>query len=520
MIPKLYLTLLFFFIVFNGTAQKQALESITENDLKAHLEFIASDYMQGRLYGTETPGLEITANYLKSQCKKLGLINVVDDYFQNVELYDVEPDTLSSSLKLYDENNNLIYETSKILELVDKKENEILRGEIVFAGYGWQNEKTGYDDLAGIDLRDKFVLIMVGTNEIDYDTCLTGYNFELENAKTSRIFSLGAKGIIRMFNPKIYAVAKSSLLQGTSLLEKNNRQLFPGKMLHVPKYIGDEILRTQNNSIDNLLSDINTTGNANSFLMNNVIAEFSLNKKITPEFSNNVIGVIEGVDPILKKECIVYTAHYDHLGVTNEGEVYNGADDNGSGAVALLEIAEAYSKLKKNPRRSIVFVWTTDEEKGLIGSNFYSQHPAFPLENTLVDINLDMIGRSAETEVDPNNVSEDQLAGPNGLFVVTGQQSSELMKMSLDLSKERGLVLNDKLSQGLINRSDYYHFYKHGIPAFGLTTGEHEDYHQTTDDLDKIDYTKMNRVTQYAFLLGEKVANQRKRIVVDKPSNK
>jgi Zn-dependent M28 family amino/carboxypeptidase len=227
---------------------------------------------------------------------------------------------------------------------------------------------------------------------------------------------------------------------------------------------------------------------------------------------------VEGSDPVLKNECVVYTAHYDHLGMQSEGEIFNGADDNGTGTVALLEIAEAFQSLKKKPRRSIVFVWVTAEEKGLIGSDYYSQNPVIPLGNTLANINLDMVGRSAEKEPEKGGELEKSLAGPNGLYIVSGKQSSELIELSDEVCSELGLVPSDELSDAFLNRSDYFHFYKNGIPVLGLSTGLHEDYHKVSDELDKIDYTKMKRVAQYAFLVGEKVANKKKRIVVDKPA--
>ena len=127
---------------------------------------------------------------------------------------------------------------------------------------------------------------------------------------------------------------------------------------------------------------------------------------------------------------MLFTAHYDHLGINGEGEVFNGADDNGTGTVALLEIAEAFSKMKKKPKRSIVFAWVTAEEKGLIGSDYYSQNPVFPLEKTLADINLDMVGRSAENEPAKDAAMEKRLAGPNGIYIVSGNQSSELNEIN------------------------------------------------------------------------------------------
>ena len=217
---------------------------------------------------------------------------------------------------------------------------------------------------------------------------------------------------------------------------------------------------------------------------------------------------------------MLFTAHYDHLGINGEGEVFNGADDNGTGTVALLEIAEAFSKMKKKPKRSIVFAWVTAEEKGLIGSDYYSQNPVFPLEKTLADINLDMVGRSAENEPAKDAAMEKRLAGPNGIYIVSGNQSSELNEINNKICKSLNLIPSDAFSKAFLNRSDYYHFYKNGIPILGITTGLYEDYHKITDELEKIDYNKMMRVSKYCFLVANEVANKKKRIVVDNPVTK
>jgi Zn-dependent M28 family amino/carboxypeptidase len=208
----------------------------------------------------------------------------------------------------------------------------------------------------------------------------------------------------------------------------------------------------------------------------------------------------------------VFTAHYDHVGVTRNGEINNGADDNGSGTVALLEIAEAFTKLKKKPRRSIIFAWVTAEEKGLIGSEYYTLNPVFPLDKTVANINLDMVGRSAETELAEFENPEKSLAGPNGVYIITGGKSAELTEISNKISRDLKLIPNDALSGEFIHGSDHFHFHKNGIPVLGITTGLHEDYHTPADDFDKIDYLKMKRVAGFSFLVAYEIANRKKRL--------
>lgn len=207
---------------------------------------------------------------------------------------------------------------------------------------------------------------------------------------------------------------------------------------------------------------------------------------------------------------MVLTAHYDHVGVTRNGEINNGADDNGSGTVALLEIAEAFKKLKKKPRRSIVFAWVTAEEKGLIGSEYYTLNPVFPLEKTVANINLDMVGRSAENEPEEMTNFGKSLAGPDGFYIINGGKSSELTEISYKISRKLNLVPNEALSEEFIHGSDHFNFHKNGVPVLGVTTGLHDDYHTTADDFDKIDYLKMKRLAGFSFLVAYEIANSKK----------
>jgi Zn-dependent M28 family amino/carboxypeptidase len=254
--------------------------------------------------------------------------------------------------------------------------------------------------------------------------------------------------------------------------------------------------------------------------LENISAEIVVTKNAETVSGKNIIAIIEGSDPILKNECIVLTAHYDHVGITRNGEINNGADDNGSGTVSLLEVAEAFSQMKKKPRRSIVFAWVTAEEKGLIGSEYYCKNPVFPLEKTLLNINLDMVGRSAEKELANVENSEKSLAGPNGIYIITGDQSPEITDISNKVCNDLNLVPSDALSEEFMNGSDHFNFHKNGVPVIGVTTGLHEDYHTPDDDFDKIDYLKMKRIAGYTFLVAYEIANKKKRIVADNPTEK
>jgi len=518
---KINFTLLFLAITVTVFAQKKELETITENDLKAHLEFIASDYMQGRDFNTEIPGLEITADYLRAQCIKMGLKPGAENYFQTVEMISTIPDEEKTFFQLTKEDGSVVYETRDIFSLGGSAKSDTLQGDIVFAGYGWYNEKTKYNDTEGLDIKDKIVVVMTRNMELAKED--KGSDSSVEMRKMQKAMMGGAKALVMIPDPmnpdknwlesvKKYATGGMLQLKGVKA-----PSFVPIKLVFGTEELANEILTESGKTLSQLQKEINKSGSPKSFDIKNYNAKIQLAKTSSPANGKNVIGIVEGSDPVLKDECIVFTAHYDHVGMTANGEVNNGADDNGTGTVALLEIAEAFQSMKKKPKRSIVFAWVTAEEKGLIGSDYYSQNPVMPLENTLANINLDMVGRSAEKEPEKVEANEKSLAGPNGLYIVSGNQSSELMEISDEICKELGLIPSDELTKAFLTRSDYYHFYKNGVPILGLSTGLHEDYHKPTDELDKIDYTKMKRVAKYCFLVANKVANQKKRIEVDNP---
>ncbi len=518
-------TLLSLFVALSLFAQPKEIQTITENDLRAHLEFIASDYMQGREFTTPVPGLDITAEYLKTQCELMGIKPGVDGYFQNVEMEVLKPDLENTWCKVMNEAGDVQSTFPDIYSFIGPSNGDTIESDVVFAGYGWYDEKTKYNDTEGIDVKGKIVLAMTRNIELCADSASDALSVNVEMRKMNKMLMGGARALVLVpdpLNPNTdeFDGVKKYALGGTfSLKGANGRQSLPMSLVLGTTELADGLLAASGKTLAQLQKEINDSGSPKSIVVQNTRAKIQLPKDKSDITGRNVVAIVEGRDPVLKNECIVLSAHYDHLGMNAEGEVFNGADDNGTGTVALLEIAQAFQAMKKKPRRSVVFVWVTAEEKGLFGSNFYSQFPIIPLEKTVANVNLDMVGRSAETEPVLTDDKEKKLAGPDGLYVITGNQSSELAKISNDVSEKMGLVLDDSLSKEFLTRSDYYHFYKNGVPVLGLSTGLHEDYHKTTDELDKIDYAKMKRVTQYAFSVAHEVANQKDRLVVDNPSN-
>ncbi len=232
--------------------------------------------------------------------------------------------------------------------------------------------------------------------------------------------------------------------------------------------------------------------------------------------SENVLAYIKGSEK--PEEIIVISAHLDHEGVKN-GEIYNGADDDGSGTVAILEIAEAFKQAAdagKGPKRSILFLHVTGEEKGLLGSKYYSENPIFPLENTVTNLNMDMIGR----------VDDHHKGNPNYIYLIGADKlSTELHNVSEAMNKKyTNINLDYKYNDDndpnrFYYRSDHYNFAKHNIPVIFYFNGTHDDYHRPTDTPDKINYEMLEKRTRLVFHTAWEVANRENRLVVDKAAN-
>lgn len=230
--------------------------------------------------------------------------------------------------------------------------------------------------------------------------------------------------------------------------------------------------------------------------------------------SENVLGYIEGSEK--PEEVLVITSHYDHVGIDDEGNIYNGADDGGSGPMGILEIAEAFAEAKKDgytPKRSVLFILLTAEEKGLIGSRYYTENPIFPLANTVANLNMDMIGRIDEEHGGNDNyiylIGSDKLS--TDLHELSEEVNSRYMNMELDYT------YNDENDPNrFYYRSDHYNFAKNNIPVIFYFNGVHPDYHKPTDTPEKIEYEALEKRAKLVFYTAWEILNRDERLVVDK----
>ena len=520
-----YLTALAYLLVsLTAQAQKEGLEAINITDLKAYMTFFASDEMKGRNTGTHEN--EIAALYLRTNIMRLGLkpIPGTGDYFQSVPLQSAEIKDHETYIKINDTNGDEILSTDSIIYLMAPSVTSDVTSRPVFAGYGLTDSTTGYDDYKGIEIADKIVLLMTGSPQIDgMDEVNAVFNMDVEEQKIRLAFTKGARAILLVYDPRSkYPDAYASGLAdlgasrvGSKMISlRINEGSAPVQIAFVTRYTADIMLKKSGYDLMTLQEKIVAEKKPASVELSDITVTFRTYIEKSEIAVNNVIGIVEGSDPVLKNECIIYTAHFDHVGVNQEGEVFNGADDNASGSMALLEVAEAFLNLKKNPLRTIVFAWVNGEEKGLLGSEYYVSDPVVPLEKTLININLDMVGRSKMPSDTGKFMGFDVNVSEKGeILLYTDQKGNDILDLINSKSKQAGIKTVNMGKEPLIGSSDYASFMSHGVPAIFFNSGDYPDLHSTRDDVEKIDFDKMERVSKMVFLVGYDIANQKKRFV-------
>jgi hypothetical protein len=525
----------------SACAQKSGFKSITVEELETHLTYLASDEMEGRATGEA--GLDLAAKYLAEQAARIGLepIDENRDFFQEYTLVKKVQDQSTSSIGIT-YNNGTISEVKKPLFCLNAKSDTIdLSGELVFAGYGIYSAKDNYNSFENIDLKGKIVLVM-SRGPMDHDNGtsllenrdwndLSTWKYKLNGLATRM-----PKAILMVMDPRSgyqsidqYASGMIRYLTSSSTVKElggQRRSMMPGiaaKILFIHREAADEILKSTGKTLVELQDGIDSSLKPNSFVIPdtrvNIYTRFNKVEKPIP----NVAGLIQGSDPELRKEAVVFTAHFDHLGINRRGEIYNGADDNASGTAALIEIGEAFVKQKKNLKRSVLILWISGEEIGLYGSKFYADHPLIPLDQTVANLNLDMIG-TVRTSRDTGLIYGEKVSvmGMDSISVIGGHQSVELLDIHNKSIKKLGMASDFSMNSPdhpyrYYYRSDHYNFAKNDIPVLFYSTGIHVDYHKPSDNYERINFTKLEKVTELAFLVGYKLATQGKRIKVDNP---
>jgi Peptidase family M28 len=508
-------------------------DPVNKDRAYAHLSILASDEYEGRETGKK--GAWMAAEYIKKQFQSFGLTGPVkgstDPYFQKVGLssYNV----VNSTLVLNGKEKQVYKDFQIANNSVSLAGLDLAINEVVFVGYGLSRD--GYNDLEGVNIEGKAVMVF-SSGEPSAFKATDGKKVSPRAAMLARqkminnLLAGKPKAIIFIdlnFNnipeqTKIASANSRLMLQNAATAENLKKQ--PAFVsLTISKETANEILSTGNTSVDAVINKINQTGKPASQTFNvNIIAKAQ--KKEVEVRAENVLGFLEGSDPKLKNEILVLTGHYDHIGLVNDpnakDKVNNGADDDGSGTTGVLLMAEAFSKAKKagkGPKRSILFMTVCGEEKGLLGSEWYSEHPVFPVENTIVNLNTDMIGRIGEEYLGkPDSANYVYSVGSYKLSTQLGDLSEKVnntyTKLKLDYKYD-----DPKDPNQIYYRSDHYNFAKLGIPVIFYYDGMLEqDYHQPGDEVSKINFPLLAKRAQLIFYTAWEIANGEKRPFVDK----
>ena len=475
-------------------AAKKYGEQITIGDLKDHLSIIASDALEGRETGTR--GQKMAAAYISAHFEEIGLTAPVKgNYYQPVPLYTSELGEayVKVGKTILDSNKDVAYYGS------GHTDSEVSL-PLVFIGNATE------EDLAQVDIKDKAVLMF---------------------AEGRRLFGNSTLNTVREKGAKLLLVCNTKTQGEFDELASQIKRFTSGGRLSLSKPTSDEQYgiflvspaateKLMNTSMDKLSKATADTKKSSLKKFKPSSIQFKITQHVRTVMTENVLGYLEGTDK--KDEVIIVTAHYDHIGKRSGGtgdQINNGADDDGSGTVAVLEMAQSFSQAKKDgqgPRRSILFMTVTGEEKGLLGSAYYSENPVFPLANTVVDLNIDMIGRS-----DPQHKDSD----PYVYVIGSDKLSLELHQVSEDINKKTTNLVFDYTYNDenhpdrLYYRSDHWNFARKNIPIIFYFDGIHEDYHKVSDEVDKIEFDLLEKRTRCVFYTAWELANRDKRIMPD-----
>jgi hypothetical protein len=438
-------------------------------DLRRHLTLLASDAFEGRK--TAEAGQQKAAAYLKEEFSTMGCAFVPGQpgYAQPFPLVRA-----GRSGKLQWGDTELAFPADfgfgTLATTVDSKESSVLY-------------------FPSLELLDQ---------QADYSQQILVLR-HVQGANGSLLKNIRAKGLIWLADPydeRMFIHAASTETMG--IHEK-----------HMP------VLYMNRQSLDKTLSkQINKADKKGSVAV--IRQEFTIHLNPHPP-TENVLAYVEGSDPVLKNEIIVISAHYDHLGV-KDGEVYNGADDNGSGTSGLLELAQAFQEAARNheqPKRSYLFIALTGEEMGLLGSEHYVNHPWIPLSQTITDLNIDMIGRITDSVAEQQQYSV-CIIGSNlmsdDLHSAHQQAHRQYSQLQLDYTYN-----NVEHPMKLYFRSDHYNFAKNGVPSIFYFGGFHMDYHQSTDDVEVINFEKLRQISSLVFHTAWILGNAENRPAISKP---
>ncbi|MCP4707363.1 MAG: M28 family peptidase [Planctomycetes bacterium] len=500
------------------SAQKQALDSITIGELATHMNFIAADETLGR--DTPSQELKITCRYLATYAETYGLKPILPDgsYLQKIPVDLTKISETKSQLTLTENANQQTFHFPQAFGTSGRSATEgSVSGSVVFVGYGLNAPDQGWDDYANLDLTGKVVIMLNGSLTNDQQTQFR----QLIRNRATAARRLGAAAVLTVISPE----QEHNFIQNDTFFPNNESMPRYRPSYYPPSSTSNS--RRQNTTAQTFLQVQIRQQLACTLLgispseLNDMFTQLSIGQQVPPKefpeknidlnikinrrttYTQNVVAYLEGSDPVLKNEYVVIGSHPDHLGVRN-GQVMNGADDNVSGCIAMLEIAQAL--VIDRPKRSVIFGWFTGEERGLMGSHVLASQSPVPIEKISAMINLDMICR--------NNTDHLYLVAANLLSTELdgsiNQMNDQHTQFTLDYEYE-----DPTHPQRFYSRSDHYPYNLFGVPAVWFFSGTTPDYHTPNDTIEKVDYQKMLNVTKLTYLVCCDIANQPEMLKLD-----
>jgi aminopeptidase YwaD len=480
---------LVFLLILTDVVFAQRKPEITAKELKLDVYFLASDSLKGRKPGTKEA--DYAAAYIRDQFKVSGLKLLCEKGFQYFEIITDVTAGGHNDLKFEDFTGTL----KKDFMPVAYSSNGTVSNTVVFAGYGFDIDQDSlkWKDYEGVDVKGKWVMLFRGDPELDNNESkfipFTEIRGKILVAKDH-----GAAGIL-VVTP--VSMDKDDKLIG---LHSENNDVTSGiPVISIKREIGDMLLKSSGYKLDSLEKILNKTRSPKTILLPAMVTASAeiIQKKARTE---NVVGMIQGTDPVLKDEYLVIGAHYDHLGFGGPGSgsrlpdtvaVHNGADDNASGTAMVIELAGKLAAKKNRLKRSVIFVAFSGEEMGLLGSKYFIDHSPVEIKKIKAMFNFDMVGRF---DKEKNSIS---VSGTG-----TSLEGDSIIRMY-----EKQLPFTVTHSPDGYGPSDHASFYASNIPVFYFTTGAHTDYHTPFDDADKLDYATEKKIGDFSYDIIQNVDN-------------
>ncbi len=471
--------------VFNdGPGEKD----ITKSDIMKHITYLASDDLEGRFPGTE--GDVLTQKYLSEEFKKYNITPAGDNgYVQPFDMYTHVRLSGNNSLNIVVNGTDTKYEVEKDFIPYGFSGNGIVSGEIAFVGYGISAPDGKYDDYKDkdgntIDVTGKILLMMRYSPGGSDPHSNPFEQLESSRFKAMKAKELNAAGVILINGPNVGEEDKLARMTFDNVLQDVGLPVISCK-----REAAIRLLEANGLDLKAIQDGIDNSKTPNSSLLLNASAEVETNVEPVKVVTDNVIGFLEGTDPVLKSEVIVIGAHKDHLGFGHYGSLYsgtdkqihNGADDNASGTSGMLEIAQKLSADKRNLKRSYLFMAFGGEEAGLLGSSYFTNSEIFKKRNVVAMLNMDMIGRLADDKL-----------------IIYGTGTSPFWTKALD-SLNANYNFKMTYSEEGSGRSDHGSFYNKNIPVLHFFTGTHKDYHSPSDDIELINQEGAAKVTSMVY---------------------